>query len=380
MSELPYLFFFLAALYSIYHSGITKIKTQNIAYGLLAGILILLAILTRKEGLSLIIISVIFLLFMAKNNSLSYRTLSLMSIIIGFGIGTGFFYFIGGRFHWIDSFFKYCVKWQNIGQQLKFTSTENSQLLASIRPHSITQLIFLPISGIFQIGGYLPGALFVAYWILRKKIKSLKDEISAGWNLLLLALFIHFSLVIFYVIATGLFVRRYLFVSSVLMLPFAAIAIEHVTQHLSAEYKHKKHHIIILSTVITITAIMAPQGIWRYIKSDYHKEFILTTNWINQNTPKNAILFVRDIRLGFYSNRKWRIFRDDPKFAKTLPEKYLLNNIPCYVICPSNAKLKKWNEQITIVLSKYKLIPVKNIPYKKHKKIMIIAKIAEKNK
>ncbi len=369
MSELPYLTFFLSALYFIYISGISSKKSMNIGYGICSGLFIILSILTRKEGLSLILIAIIFFLFFLKNKRLSHKILSLISILISCCIGAGIFYAIGGRFYWLDAFFKYCVQWQNLTQQLRHSAIGSYSLLASVRPTSISQLLSLPISGLFQIGGYIPFILFLAYLPLRKRIKSIPN----GTILILLALFVHLALAIFYVFATGLFVRRYLFVSSVLMLPFAAATIHYLTEQFSDKYEKNR---IIAITAITITVIMAPQGIWRYIKSDYHKELINTTQWLNQNSPENAMLFVRDIRLGFYSNRNWITFRDDPKFVKTLPEKYLTKNTPCYIICPNKAKFDKWNELITIVLPEYKLIIRKEIPYKKNKKKMIIAVIS----
>ncbi len=447
MSELPYLTFFLLSLYLIYTSAINERKLYKILFALLAGIAIVLALLTRKEGLSLIIIALIFFILFVKRQNLSLRLLSSASIIIGFAIGIGIFYSIGGRFHSIDTFFKHCVRWKNLTHQIKQSSVSSSFIIASVRPTSLSQLILLPISGLFEIGGYLPCILFIAYWPLRKRIKA----IPTGATLLILALIIHLALAIFYVLATGLFVRRYLFVSSVLMIPFAAAVICYLidkysvinrhyaigndsdidkgsvidsqeqaisdkklssqriseltaintrdvpddkptSQHLATstltnaynisdnKNKHKRQLRLIALSAIIITAIMAPQGIWRYIKNDYRREFIETAQWINSNTPENSVIFVSDIRLGFYSNRRWDIFQYDPKLVRMIHKRFLTKKIPCYVICPSKAKFKKWNVLIIAILSDYKLTPMHLIPYKKHKRNIVIARIVKINK
>ncbi len=288
LCEPIYITFILLSAYLIYITIQSNTIKATITYAILAGIVSFMMTMTRKEGLLIVSAILLFLIASSKVANKKQTIIGFISSLIV--MLTSYLFLLNGRFPWYEFFWEKTIDWGRLHRWLNISDT----VLAICKPSPIC--IFTGISLIYGLlikGGYIPTPLVIGYLWSRKKLKpNLPDGLL--W-LIAIAQICAFQ---FYLIVRGWYVGRYLVPASIVLLPFSAVFLQYLLKSLPSIHLKK---LMIASIIIAMTG----QCVYRFVRKPrgYSREIRSTSNWLNKNTPQNAIIICDDCRVGFYSKR-----------------------------------------------------------------------------
>jgi 4-amino-4-deoxy-L-arabinose transferase-like glycosyltransferase len=296
LSELPYAAFLLLSVYLVLRA---KEKKERLLM-LLAGVSVSILILTRKEGIILIPIMVLYILC---RRSIVFKQKFKISafFLIGTGLLLGSYYLIGGRFYWFSDYVRLLAKLTHqIFSQQAYTGEERS-IFALYWIGKKYEFLTLPVGGFFKLSGFIPAILFVTYLFKQRRL-----NVNSGINLLILYASLHFAMICAQTILAKFLVTRYLFPVCMILFPIAGIMMVELLGRINLKSgKSINHHRIGL----IVAQILAFLFILETIQNGFtsrHPETLTAAKWLEANTPVNTLIFTTDDRVGFYSRRPWK--------------------------------------------------------------------------
>jgi len=290
LSETTYLFFVLLAI-------LLTLKAIQTYKSLLfvAGVCSVFAFLTRKEAIILPIVIGCYLLI-SKNIPFTARLKWLSVFIFGIIITGCLYGAIGGRIYWLRGYSSY---WQKVIQLFVSQSYSTDHfVLASIWMTKKYQIFYLALFAWVREAAFLPALLFFLFIFKRKMF-----QINTGWGILILFCLFHLLIVLTQCSISTLFVSRYLFPSTVIIFPIAALVMVTSLDRI-AERKQETAHdsIISIVTSVVILLIFVPMITKRYFT--YHRKGEKqAAQWLSQNSNRDSIIISDSKRAAFYSRR-----------------------------------------------------------------------------
>lgn len=296
LSELPFVAILLTSAYLVIKSGGTNGKWLVLTAGILASLLLL----TRKEGFILIPIVMIYLLYRRDLKILDRVKLTVF-FLLGAGGSLGIYYLVGGGFYWFSEYVETLRKLANRNFSKQACAEGERFILALHWIGKKYEYVILPIMGWFKLSGFIPAILVLIYLFKRHRMK-----ITAGVGLLFLYALVHFTMVCAQTILTKYFVTRYLFPVCIILFPVAGVMMAEILGRIHLKFKESgRYSHIGLIIAIIMTAVFAGE-IFQNGMTGRHSEVLSASLWLKTHTPENAIVFVTDDRVGFYSQRHWR--------------------------------------------------------------------------
>jgi len=296
LSELPFMAFVLLAVYLVIRASENKRWILTVG-----GVCTFLAFLVRKEAIVLPAAVILYFL-LQRDNRFVRRMAALSLFVLGTACGAGLYLLIGGRFDWCLAPLEF-LNWERVTEKI-FTAGGTEGFVPASLPISKPYELFIPpLWSWVKMSGFLPAILFVGFLFRRGRVK-----LNRGWSLVGWFLVGHLALCFALLSGTGLFVSRYLFPASVIVFPISAAAMVEVIKHLSVKYDRLVDnpfaHII---PAVALTVVLVPQAYQWYLLG-HRSEVRLAADWLRANTSRDAVIFTTDSRVGFYSQREWKLF------------------------------------------------------------------------
>jgi hypothetical protein len=296
LSELPYAAFLFLSVYLILRA---KEKNGELLT-LIAGACAALLILTRKEGVILIPIMVLYILCQRCINFSSKFKMSAF-FLLGTGLLLGGYYLVGGRFYWLSDYVRLLTKLTHqIFSQQACTGDEQS-IFAIYWIGKKYEFLTLPVGGFFKLSGFIPAILFVIYLIKHRAL-----NVNYGINLLILYASLHFAMICVQTFLAKFLVTRYLFPVCMILFPIAGMMMVELLGRANLKFrKPANHHRSSLIAAIFLAFLFILEIIQNGLTSR-HPETLSAARWLEANTPVNTLVFTTDDRIGFYSHRPWK--------------------------------------------------------------------------
>lgn len=294
LSEFPFLALLLLSMYLV-----LKSQVQYGGWMFLAGLCSGLIVLTRKEGIVLIPVILLYLFFRRKTQearplrSAVFFAVAIVGVVVTY-------YLIGGRLYWIDRYLE--VLWKITNRRFGLQAMGDEHYVLGLHwIENYHDYLTRPLGGWFKLSGFFPAILFVIYLVKRRSLK-----INPGAGLLVGYAGAHVLMTLSHNLITKCFVTRYLFPVCIVLLPLAGIMLTEILIHINLKYgKPATHRKAGLITGFIFLAVLTGETIQNGYSSR-HPEILAAARWLGQNVEENTLVFTSDDRVGFYSGRPWQ--------------------------------------------------------------------------